>query len=52
MLKFGEKFSPNLEINSINDEINKEFKMLSLIKLDIEHISGKQAIELVNKTKK
>lgn len=26
--------------------------MLSLIKLDIEHISGKQAIELVNQTKK
>lgn len=52
MLKFGEKLSPNLGINSINDEINKEFKMLSLIKLDIEHISRKQAIELVNQTKK
>lgn len=46
-----------LKYNSIDsnknrqNEIEKEFSSLCMLRLDVEHISGKQAIELVNKNK-
>lgn len=49
---FASHFAPN-ETNETRDmHIDKAFNNLCMIAIDIEHISGKQAIELVNTNKK
>ena len=40
------KYSPNDE-EGIKKEIDKSFKQVCLLELDVDHISGKEAIELV-----
>lgn len=42
----GRRHSPNDE-NGLMHEINKDFARVLLLRLDIEHLTGKQAIELV-----
>lgn len=42
----AEKYSPDFK-NGISREIEKSEKHLNALRLDIEHMSGKQAIELV-----
>lgn len=43
-----EKYCPDYK-DGIDDAIKKEWKALNVLKLKVEHMSGKQAIELVNK---
>lgn len=45
MTTFGLKFNDN--INAVEKEINLERSVLCCVKIEIEHLSGKQAIELV-----
>ena len=45
------KYSSNFK-DGIKDEISSSINAMVIIELDIEHISGKEAIELVNQTKK
>lgn len=44
--KLAAKYTPNDE-EGISEEIKKGFKILCMIELDIEHMTGKEAIELV-----
>lgn len=46
--KLAEKYSPDYR-EGIQAEIDKEIKALCMIELDIEHMTGKEAIELVKK---
>ncbi|MCQ2479670.1 MAG: pyridoxamine 5'-phosphate oxidase family protein [Clostridia bacterium] len=43
-----EKLCPDFKAG-IEDEINKDWNRLNLLKMTVEHMSGKQAIELVKK---
>lgn len=45
----GEKYSPN--VPGLSDEIEKNFSRMHMIELDIEHMTGKAAIELVKNMK-
>ena len=49
--KLALKYYPNDNKENRNNIINKEYNAMCMIELDIEHITGKEAIELV-KTKK
>ncbi len=49
--KLAIKYYPNDNKENRNNIINKEYNAMCMIELDIEHITGKEAIELV-KTKK
>lgn len=49
MLALGRKYSSSLSWTRIEEEIKNDFKALSVIKIEIKHMTGKQAIELVNK---
>ena len=49
MLKLGRKYAPNLDEERIESEINKAQNHFSVFKLEILKMTGKQAIELVNK---
>ncbi len=42
------KYAPGLEEKGEN-EIKKEWNILSIVRIGIEHMTGKQAIELMNK---
>lgn len=42
----GNRYNPNDE-EALAAEIRKSFKAMCMIELDIEHITGKEAIELV-----
>ncbi len=42
------KYSPGLEVEG-TAEIRREWNILSVVEIDIEHITGKEAIELVNR---
>ncbi len=46
--KLAEKYSPNHKEGRLK-EIDNSFHQVCLVEVQIEHISGKQAIELVNK---
>lgn len=48
---FAEKYSPQQKEGRLK-EIDREFKQLCMIELNIEHISGKQAIELTKQNKR
>ena len=43
------KYNPNDSEQSRNMTINREYNRLCIIELSIEHMTGKEAIELVNK---
>ena len=47
--KIAEKYSPDEGERATMAEINSQWKPLCMLKLTPSHISGKQAIELVNK---
>ena len=47
LLALAYKYSPDLTMMQHEDAIRKEFSLVSVIALDIEHISGKEAIELI-----
>ena len=49
LLALAYKYSPDLTMMQHEDTIHKEFDFVSIIALDIEHISGKEAIELVQR---
>lgn len=42
----GRKYNPNQE-EALQEEIEKGFSRMVIIRLDIEHLTGKEAIELV-----
>ena len=42
----GRKYNPNQE-EALQEEIEKAFSRMVIIRLDIEHLTGKEAIELV-----
>lgn len=42
---------PRIDIKGIEDEIKKDFSRMKMIEFDIEHLTGKEAIELVRKRK-
>lgn len=48
LILLAEKYSPNLE-KEMNKEISKAINHLVMIAIDIEHLTGKEAIELVRK---
>ena len=48
--RLGRRYSPNDE-PGLQHEIDKSLDHVLLLRLDIEHLSGKQAIELVQSTK-
>lgn len=54
MLKYikilGKKYAPN-DDKGLEDEIKKDFSRMKMIEFDIEHLTGKEAIELVKKRK-
>lgn len=41
----GQKYSPGMD-ETITQEINTEFHRMTVVRLDIEHITGKEGIEL------
>lgn len=43
----AKRYSPDESEESRNHEINREFAGLAMIELDVEHMTGKEAIELV-----
>ena len=43
----ADKYSPNEPAEKRDAEIEHEWKVLTLVRIDIEHLTGKQAIELV-----
>lgn len=40
------KYAPNLAAQAIGNEIEREWKRVAVLKLEVEQISGKEAIEL------
>lgn len=44
--KLAEKYSPDYEKGRLQ-EIDREYKQLCMIELNVEHMTGKEAIELV-----
>lgn len=46
--KLADRYSPN-DASGIHKEINIQFQQVCILKLCIEHMSGKEAIELVQK---
>ena len=49
--KLAIRYSPNETIESRNKEIESAWSALCMLEMEIEHITGKEAIELVNKNK-
>jgi nitroimidazol reductase NimA-like FMN-containing flavoprotein (pyridoxamine 5'-phosphate oxidase superfamily) len=48
----ADKYSPSIETSKREEEIEKTFAHLCIIVINIEHLTGKEAIELVNEKKK
>ena len=48
----AERYSPDEAEEKRNGEINKQMPALDMIELDVEHMTGKEAIELVRKREK
>lgn len=48
----AKRYSPDESEESRNHEINREFDGLAMIEFDVEHMTGKEAIELVRKREK
>ena len=46
--KLAIKYHPNDSKDSRNLAIEKEYKAMCMVKIQIEHMTGKEAIELVN----
>jgi hypothetical protein len=44
----GNRYNPN-DDESLRQEMEKGFSHMLMIRLDIEHLTGKEAIELVGK---
>lgn len=49
MEKLTARYSPDQAEEKCSEEINKQFSVLGMIELTIEHITGKQALELSKK---
>lgn len=49
--KLAARYSPNHE-DGRRKEIDDQFKQLCLVEIEIEHMTGKEAIELVRMKKK
>lgn len=47
--KFTKKYCPKNSDNDIQKEIDREFKLLCMVKINIEYMTGKQAIDFVRK---
>lgn len=45
------KYAPDSSMESRMNEINSEFKAMTVVVIDIEHMTAKEAIELVNMKK-
>ena len=43
----ADKYSPNEPVEKRDAEIEQEWRVLTLVRIDIEHLTGKQATELV-----
>lgn len=52
MMALGKKYSPMLPDSRIEQEIERDDRILSVIKMEIDHISGKKAIELCQENPK
>lgn len=50
--KLADRFSPDEPAARRDAEITREWKALGVIRIDIEHVTGKEAIELVRERKK
>ena len=50
--KLARKYAPNDTIENRCNEIQREWQPLSMLVMDIEHLSGKEAIELVRQKSK
>ena len=48
----AEKYNPTGNVQTHNDAINKDWKPLCMIEFDIEHLTGKEAIELTRTRQK
>lgn len=46
--KLAIKYYPDDSIENRNSAIEKEYRAMCMVKIQIEHISGKEAIELIN----
>ncbi len=46
---FAKKYCPKETDDSIQSEIDKDFKRLCIVEISIDHITGKQAIDFVRK---
>ena len=44
----SDRFSPNQDLRR-DEEVKKDFNQLQMVEVTIDHMSGKEAIELVNK---
>lgn len=45
--KLGCKYSPNVSQDAMNDEIDKMWDALCMLEMTVEHMTGKECIELV-----
>ena len=50
--KLARKYAPNDTIENRCNEIQREWQLLCMLVMDIEHLSGKEAIELVRQKSK
>ena len=48
----ADRYSPDEAEEKKNGEIEKQLPALNMIELDVEHMTGKEAIELVRKRAK
>lgn len=48
--KLAAKYSPNENAERVKQVIDKEWRVLTAVRIDIEYMTGKQAIELVPKS--
>jgi len=46
--KLAEKYSPK-QVEGRKTEIEKEFKLFHMVEIEVDHMTGKEAIELVKK---
>lgn len=47
--KLGEKYNPQGSIEDHNREIKKDYDYVEILEMTIEHITGKQSLDLVEK---
>lgn len=49
---FTKKYCPKTDDDKIKNEIEKDFSRLMVVEIQIEHLSGKQAIDFIRKANK